>query len=489
MLMAFTLVIVIGVGGMLAVFWLAAQHAQRNQAALADPSPERVARAEARRLARLYDRTGSWDNAEIRLKAIERELRRSNLARVMLLDANGVVVTSYEALPPRPPLTPPPPRPPERIVLPPTIMPQGFADGERSGRERPVEVEAFGMGVTVRSVPILLRGDQVGTLVLVYHGALPPESSPAFLARGIFGAGLALTVILLGLAAFFSGRISTPLRQLDAAARAMAAGDLHVRVRPGHVREVADLARSFNQMADALADADRQRRQLTADVAHELRTPLSIIKGRLEGIQDGVYPADAEQIAALLDKVTLLERLVEDLRLLALAEAGQLALYPEPVEPARLLYDAQRSFAHQASERGIDLRAEVGDLPELVVDPLRIAQVLGNLVSNALRYTPRGGEVVLAASVRQGEVVFEVRDSGVGIAPEDLPRIFDRFYRADPSRTRASGGAGLGLAIARRIVEAHAGRIWAESAPGQGTTIRFALPLPSHECLVATGRR
>lgn len=330
--------------------------------------------------------------------------------------------------------------------------------------------------MTVRSVPITLRGEQVGALVLVYRGAPGEQPRADLLARGILGAGAALAAILIALAAFFSSRISTPLRQLDAAARSMAAGNLQVRVQPGLVREVADLARSFNQMADALEESDRQRRQLTADVAHELRTPLSIIKGRLEGIQDGVYRAEAEQIDGLLDKVALLERLVEDLRLLALADTGQLALHVEPVIPARLLEDARASFAHQAAERNITMRVETETVPELNADPQRIAQVLGNLVSNALRHTPPGGVVTLAVRAGPSEALFEVRDTGTGIAPEDLPRIFDRFYRADPSRARASGGAGLGLAIARRIVEAHGGRIWAESTPGQGTTVRFTLP-------------
>ncbi len=456
MLTAFTLVIVLGVGGMLLLFWLAGQNDQRSQVEWG-PRPEVLARAEARRLARLYQRNGTWTGVDLRLRAIERELRTANLQSVALLDAQGRVVTTRASV-----LSEPPPAQPafSGIALPGEVpLPVGRDDG-----------------LTVRSVPILLGREQIGALVLVYSGTPGSQHGAGTLARGILGAGLALATILITLAAFFSSRISTPLRQLDAAARSMAAGNLQVRVQPGLVREVADLARSFNQMADTLEDADRQRRQLTADVAHELRTPLSIIKGRLEGIQDGVYRAEAEQIAGLLDKVELLERLVEDLRLLALADAGQLALHLESVDPARLLEDARASFAHQAEERQVDVRVEVEAVPELTADPQRIAQVLGNLLSNALRHTPPGGVVTLAARAGPSEALFEVRDTGAGIAPEDLPRIFDRFYRADPSRTRSSGGAGLGLAIARRIVEAHGGRIWAESTPGQGATVRFTLP-------------
>lgn len=462
MLTAFGLVIVLGVGGMLTVFWLVTQSVQRNQDGW-ESRPELFARTEARRLAQIYARNGSWANVEASFGRIERELRTANLQSVALLDAQGRVVASRAPRrTPQPPMSLPQP---PGLDLPPN-MPMQLPYGDGSGE-----------GITVRSVPIRLDGDQVGALVVVYSGAPGAQEGFAAFARSIISAGFALAVILLALAAFFSGRISTPLRQLDAAARSMAAGNLQVRVQPGRVREVADLARSFNSMADTLDDADRQRRQLTADVAHELRTPLSIIKGRLEGVQDGVYRADAEQIEGLLDEVALLERLIEDLRLLALADAGQLALYPEPVGPLSLLQDARRSFAHQAQERGVELRVEAGsDLLELTADPQRIAQVLGNLVSNALRHTPAGGMVVLAARAQPGEVLFEVRDSGVGIAPEDLPHIFDRFYRADRSRTRTSGGAGLGLAIARRIVEAHGGRIWATSAPGQGAAVHFALP-------------
>jgi two-component system OmpR family sensor kinase/two-component system sensor histidine kinase BaeS len=456
MLTAFTLVIVLGVGGMLLLFWMAGQNEQRAQAE-GRLRPEVLARAEARRLARHYERNGSWNGVDIRLRAIERELRSANLESVALLDAQGRMVTMR----PTSPGEPPPRQPPLTGIVLPGDVPLPISRGD---------------GLTVRSVPITLRGDQVGALVLIYRGAPGDQPGAGTLARGILGAGVGLAAILIALAAFFSNRISTPLRQLDAAARSMATGNLQVRVQPGVVREVADLARSFNQMADALENSDRQRRQLTADVAHELRTPLSIIKGRLEGIQDGVYRAEAEQIEGLLDKVALLERLVEDLRLLALADAGQLALHVEPVIPARLLEDARASFAHQAAERNITMRVEAEPVPELTADPQRIAQVLGNLVNNALRHTPPGGSVTLAVRAGPAAALFEVRDTGTGIAPEDLPRIFDRFYRADPSRARASGGAGLGLAIARRIVEAHGGRIWAESTPGQGATVCFTLP-------------
>jgi signal transduction histidine kinase len=301
--------------------------------------------------------------------------------------------------------------------------------------------------------------------------------------RGPVGALLAFAGVLVSAATFFSRRMTRPLTRLTEAAQTMSGGDLRVRVGPSSVREIDELAGAFNTMAASLSDADRQRRQMTADVAHELRTPLSIIRGRLEGMQDGVYGATPDQISTLLSETALLERLIEDLRVLALADAGQLPLFKESLAPSSLLDGTARSFAQGAREAGVmlDVASVSATLPEVEADPQRISQVLGNLVANALRHTPSGGTVRLNAVERVGEegreLVLSVSDTGTGIAPQDLPHIFDRFYRADPSRTRAAGGAGLGLAIAKRIIEAHGGTIWAESTPGSGTKVSFSLPL------------
>jgi two-component system OmpR family sensor kinase/two-component system sensor histidine kinase BaeS len=355
-----------------------------------------------------------------------------------------------------------------------------------------------------RPEPILARGERVGTLVLLRHASRqdatrrgPPEAALPFL-RSIAAAGLALVLVLGGLGVLFSGWLSRPLRHLTAAAGELAAGQLDVQVRGAPVRELDDLAQAFNRMARALADADRQRRQLTADVAHELRTPLTIIKGRLEGLQDGVYPATPDQIARLLDEAALLERLIEDLRLLALAEAGQLPLFREPTDPAHLLHAAAAAFTRQAADQQIALHVEAaGELPEISADPQRMAQVFANLLANALRHTPEGGTITLRAERQRVEgrgqtdegarpsliplpsalILLTVSDTGSGIAPADLPHIFDRFWRADRSRTRSSGGSGLGLAIVKQIVAAHGGSISAASEPGSGTTITIALPV------------
>jgi two-component system OmpR family sensor kinase/two-component system sensor histidine kinase BaeS len=359
-----------------------------------------------------------------------------------------------------------------------------------------------------RGIAVMARGSQVGTLITRprFGRSAGPDRNPgppAFfwpVLRGFLFAGLGLSAVLLGLAAFFAQRISRPLRGISTAAQALAAGRLDVQAPGARVRELDDLASSFNEMADALHQADRQRRQMTADIAHELRTPLSIIKGRLEGLQDGVYTATPEEIERLLGETALLERLIDDLRLLALAEAGQLRLYTELADPRDMLEDAAGAFTRQALDQDVTLRVVApADLPPIEADPQRMAQVFSNLLANALRYTPAGGTITLSASSEfsvlssessesrpetqnsklktQNSIVFRIRDTGRGIAPDDLPYVFDRFYRADRSRTRGSGGAGLGLAIAKQIVLAHGGAIWAESGQSEGTTISIALPV------------
>lgn len=337
-----------------------------------------------------------------------------------------------------------------------------------------------------QGVPVQVQGRQIGTVILHETGfgrdySGPPEFFWPML-RTLLGAGGVLALILLILATAFARRLSRPLRNLTTAAQSVAAGNLDVQVPSAHVRELDELAETFNRMARALADADRQRRQMTADVAHELRTPLAIIKGRLEGLQDGVYQASPEQIGRLLDETALLERMIDDLRTLALVEAGQLPLYLEQIDAGTLLEDTAATFATQAAGRGVRLQVTApADLPAVHVDPQRMSQVFANLVTNALRYTPEGGRVTLSGVLRDNEandcwVVLEVKDTGKGIAPEDLPHIFDRFWRADRARTRSSGGTGLGLAIARQIVVAHGGTIDAASSPNVGTTIRITLP-------------
>jgi signal transduction histidine kinase len=234
------------------------------------------------------------------------------------------------------------------------------------------------------------------------------------------------------------------------------------------------LARAFNAMSIRLAETDEQRRRLLSDVSHELRTPLTVIQGSIEGILDGVYPADEAHLAPILDEAHLLQRLVDDLRTLASAEAGRLSLHREPTDLARLTADVVDGFRAQADTVGVRLSITAATLPPAHVDPERLRQVLSNLVANALRYTPAGGEINITLAGTDAGVRIDVTDTGRGMAPAELDRIFERFYRSDDSR-----GSGLGLPIARELVRAHGGEVRATSRDGGGTTITVTLPTDS----------
>jgi two-component system OmpR family sensor kinase/two-component system sensor histidine kinase BaeS len=290
---------------------------------------------------------------------------------------------------------------------------------------------------------------------------------------------LSFMLLAGGLGGWAFRRYGGPMAELMAAADAVADGDFSVRVSEHGPRDIRRLAVSFNRMTAELRQAETQRRNLTADVAHELRTPLTIIQGNLEGVLDGVYPPTEEHVQATLDETRLLARLVEDLQTLSLAESGQLPLHPVRISVADLLADTAASFAGEAATASVDLQTHIPDEAaslEVEVDPDRIEQVLANLVANALRYTPAGGRINLGAEALPGGVRLTVEDTGAGISSEDLPYVFDRFWRGDKSRTRQGySGSGLGLAIARQLVEANGGVIRVESEVGRGTrfTIEF----------------
>ncbi|MCP4168324.1 MAG: HAMP domain-containing histidine kinase [Chloroflexi bacterium] len=303
------------------------------------------------------------------------------------------------------------------------------------------------------------------------------------------GCGLALTLPLLAvaLATWAFRGFARPLAELMAAADQVADGDLSVRIEEQGPGDIRRFSRSFNHMIEELALADERRRALTADVAHELRTPLHIIQGNLEGVLDGVYEADTEHIQATLDETRALSRLVEDLQTLSLAEAGQLPMAWEQVDVWELLLDVQTSFSGQADAAGIllEVKNDVADpnqnrtYPSLIIkgDYGRLNQVLTNLVANAMRYTEEGGAITLHAHQATESVNLTVTDSGQGILPEQLPYLFDRFWRADPARSHISGAhSGLGLAIAQQLVLAHGGDIQVQSTVGEGTTFEVRLP-------------
>jgi len=290
------------------------------------------------------------------------------------------------------------------------------------------------------------------------------------------GLFFAIVVAMLVLSALNLRRMSMPFDDLLDASNKVAEGDYSARVDERGPREFRSLASGFNSMASRLQVNDQQRRAMLADVSHELRTPLTIIQGNIEGILDGVYPADETKLKSILEETQILSRLVEDLRTLALAESGALQMKRESTDIAALVRETASAFQSQADAAEVKINLSLNAITRLLeIDPERIRQVLTNLLSNALRYSPRGSSIQIdlteSASSMERRVVISVEDSGPGIASEDLPHVFDRFYKSSDSR-----GMGLGLSIAKYIIEAHGGEIKAESAEGRGTKIWFSLP-------------
>jgi two-component system OmpR family sensor kinase/two-component system sensor histidine kinase BaeS len=305
-------------------------------------------------------------------------------------------------------------------------------------------------------------------LVLALFNALTAggTSSPLVLIFGVF----ALLLITSG-AARGVRRIVAPLGDLIGAAGKIESGDYSVRVPVRGPRELRALGRAFNQMSAHLESSEAERTRLLADVTHELRTPLTVIQGNIEAIIDEVHPPDAEHLRAILNETQVLSRLIDDLRTVSIADAGALALHREDIDIGRLTRDTAASFDPQATAAGVALRVDTDGAGSAAVDPIRVREVLTNVIANALRYTPRDGSVVVGASGDERRVTVKVRDTGAGIAPDVLPHIFERFTHAPDSP-----GAGLGLAIAKSLVTAHGGEISATSALGQGTEVRFTLP-------------
>jgi signal transduction histidine kinase len=283
----------------------------------------------------------------------------------------------------------------------------------------------------------------------------------------------ALVLLVTVLATVLAGvRLVRPLRALTGAAQRMKDGDDTTRVRVKGSDEIAQLALAFNEMADSRARNEEQRKAMVSDIAHELRTPLSNIRGWLEAVEDGVTKPDGAFVASMMEEALLLQHIVDDLQDLAMADAGNLRMHPEWLHLADLL--AQVGVAHQTKEIHLYVHTQ-GD-PELDADPVRLRQAVGNLVNNAIRHTPPGGSVTLSGRQEGEWIVIDVADTGVGISAEDLPKVFDRFWRAEKSRSRQSGGSGLGLAIVRKLVEAHGGTVTATSTPGRGSTFTLRLP-------------
>ncbi len=364
----------------------------------------------------------------------------------------------------------------ERLVL---VDPAGKVVADSGG-----ELVGSGLGSRSPSVvaAITFRGAPVGTLRSMPPPEPPAPSFEAFFLTAVnrwLLAGVAVACVAgVALSLAISRQVVKPIAALTAAAQEMEKGDLTQRVQHVSNDEVGELGHAFNAMADALQRGETLRRNLVNDVAHELRTPLSNIRGYLEAVRDGVIEPNARVIASLHDEALMLSRLVDDLQELSLAEAGQLKLHHEPVDVRSVIHQAVSVMQPVAREKQLKLSADVpDDLPPAEGDSERIGQVLRNLMANALAYTPEGGSIAVSARLVARELNICVKDTGTGISAEDLPHVFERFYRADKSRARSTGGSGLGLAIVKQLVEAHGGCVWAESIPGAGSSFHFTLPV------------
>lgn len=444
LLIAFVLVIIFAGGGI----FLAGHAALNELGNFFDNEAPVITRLLTDRLTCYYEQHGSWEGVDTLLAGYASEIDKDPWEegwQFVLATAEGAIVAD--------------------------------ATGERPG-------QVLTQPELARAIPIVVDNRQAGLLLLSPSDRF--EDEPPAIVRGFLLAGLVIGGASLVVSLIFSRGMSQPLVDLIAATARVATGDLDVRIPVRHRGEVRELAIAFNAMTEDLARTDELRRNLTADVAHELRTPLSIIRGKLEGVLDGVYPPTPKHLKPIMEKIELLTRLVEDLHLLSLAEAGQLPLEKRATDVGALLHDTQVNFSPLAADLDVTLTLDIPpDLPQVSADRRRIAQVLGNLLTNALRHTPKGGQVTLAAAVGKRGLNVTVTDTGAGIPPEDLPYIFERFWRGEKSRSRTGGGAGLGLAITKHLIQAHGGEIRVESPSTghktggieEGTTFYFTLPL------------
>lgn len=400
-------------------------------------------------LSALYERQGNWDGATSLLEDATGAGRGPGNTTLTLVDGQNNVIAASSA-----------------------------RRGQGQGAGQPANA---------LRLPVEVNGQTVATLIVNSPGLGGGRAAEAFLAevnRAIWLGGVAAVLLALALGAWLAYRLTRPLSRLTQATQEMAAGRLPQPIAVDDQGELGELADSFNRMAGSLAEAEQQRRQLFADIAHELRTPLSVLRGQLEAMLDGVFPLTADNLAVAHEETLLLGRLVDDLRTLSLAEAGQLALTCRLIDPREALDRAAMAFGPLFEAEAVAL---VTDIPPVLspvwADGERLQQVLGNLLANALRYAAKNENhqpvVRLAAAPEAGAVRFSVSDNGPGLSPEAQAHVFDRFWRGDPARHRAEGGSGLGLAICRAIVQAHGGHIWVESTPGIGTAFHFTLPVRS----------
>ena len=444
--LSFVIVILVSVA---LVYFLTARAITSRFAEFREQNKQQVARQICGLLCEYRRRTGGWLGIEQLLSSrytvwINGRLivrRTSLIGPFSLADADGKVVVSTEE---------------GKVGM--LLSPQEVASG----------------------IPLFDEGKKMGVLLLSEQGSVLDPAEEEFLASAkrsaLLGGGIASGIALL-LSAFLISQVLSPLRLLSRATERIAHGDLTQRVTLKARDEFGQLGSSFNRMIDNLRRSETIRQTMTADIAHELRTPVTIIQGNLEAILDGVYQPTPETIAPIYEETLHLGRLIDDLRDLALAEAGELRLNKEPTDLVALVNQVTEMVS-SSLEWGPKLHVKVDhSLPKVTLDPKRIRQVMANILSNALRHTPTTGEIWVEVSRKGGELELRVTDSGPGIPPEDLPHLFERFYRGDQARSRSGGGSGLGLAIAKQWVEAHGGRIWAENSEQTGARFVVRLPL------------
>ena len=436
---AFLLVGVIG--AVLVALFVGAQTRRQFDRFLSDSYEEAI----IERLAAYYEQNGSWQGANRVLMQDYRPQGERPLPWIIVDENNAPVASSGRGLPER------------------QINPRDLREGT------PIQVDSKTVGYLVR-VPFEPFGGQNRSLEELFLARVTQGIWISFVVA-------AMVALLVGVA--LARTITNPIKELTGATTAVAQGELGRQVEVRSQDEIGELAASFNQMSTDLSNASQQRRQMTADIAHELRTPLSIILGYTESLRDGVLPPDVETFDILHDEAEHLSRLVQDLRTLSLADAGKLALNWQKLPPVELLQTVAAKYRHQAEQQNIILKVEAdANLPDIEVDPGRMEQVLGNLVSNALRYTPAYGEIKLTAvQPDPARIQLAVQDNGEGIPEDVLPKIFDRFYKAEKSRQAYEGESGLGLAIARSIARMHDGVINVESIVGEGTRFTILLPV------------
>ncbi|HOD73259.1 MAG TPA: ATP-binding protein [Candidatus Bipolaricaulis anaerobius] len=443
---AFALVAFLAAGG---TYFLSTREVSSQFDAFREENRHLAAQEFAAALAQIWESTESW------------EVLKSIFASVAVIVRGREVIYEQSAWG-------------QFMVLDDTYAVVGCAQQERLGQcmaddrqFRPI-VDRYG-------VPIMVNGVKVGTVVPLDIAALNPleEDFLGSLQRAVLVGGAAALVAAALLAVILTAQLSRPLKRLILATTRIAAGDLSHRVAIRTRDEIGRLGQAFNEMAAALEHSEKARQNLLTDVAHELRTPLAVVRGNLEGMLDGVFPLTPEALAPVYDQTLHLGELVEDLRTLTLAEAGHLQLLREPTDIGELVQAVVEAARTAAVEDGVTVEAQVEPGLRANVDPRRIRQVLGNLLDNALRYSPPRGTVTVTVARADSEIHVSVRDEGPGVSPHDLPHVFERFYQGDTSRS--GEGTGLGLSIARELVQAHGGRIWVENQGGAVFT--FTLPL------------